>query len=130
MWGHLLGSIVLLIGTGRLQIALCATLILASFCLGIVVYGLLVRQWRLLVNLLGYEVSAGRPFFSDLAHPRLLALVVLIALSSAYQLFSQEYQEDRREGAGDQKTERPPFCIEVVMVLAIVLLCIYGLLLE
>ena len=127
MWLHML------IGTGILafvtSIALpmiFSSMAIGSFCLSIVIYGLLTREYGLLINIGSYASSISHIFFTDILSTILLVISIIAALVSGYILLSGEYRSYYRE-IHDENTISVPQWITLTMGTMVVLLCIFGL---
>jgi hypothetical protein len=123
----------MLIGTGILafltSIALpriFSSMAIGSFCLSIVIYGLLTREYGLLINIGSYASSISRIFSTDILSTILLVISIIAALVSSYILLSGEYRSYYRE-IHDDDTINVPQWITLTIGTMVVLLCIFGL---
>ena len=126
MWLHLL------IGTGLLALSaasdglsIFAALVVGSFCVGLVLYGLLTKRYGLLINIGTYAASIARAFSTDAVVFTCFIAGLIAALVSGYSLLAGEYGRYQREVNG-QAAQRPTSVV-VLLGAAIVLLCAYGL---
>jgi formate hydrogenlyase subunit 3/multisubunit Na+/H+ antiporter MnhD subunit len=127
MWLHLIsGTAFLLIFTQVPLLATFISMVVGSFCLGIVIYGFLAREYGLLINVGSYLSSVGRLFSSGDLSTVFLVVAIIIALVSAYFLLSGEYRRYNRDVYGDQGAGIPLW-ITVIMGTVVILLCIFGL---
>lgn len=126
MWLHLP------VGTGLLVLsATCdwpsalAAAVVASFCLGLVLYGVLSKRPVLLINIGAYAASIARAFSADPVVFTCFIAGLIAALVSGYSLLAAEYARYQRE------VSRPPAPLPAAAALllgaAIVLLGAYGL---
>jgi hypothetical protein len=127
MWLHLLIGIGVLAFTTQIPLlTIFASMAVGSFCLSIVLYGLLTREYGLLINICSYASSIGRMFSSDTLSTILLVIAIIAALVSSYILLSGEYRSYNKEVHGDRTTSVAPW-ITFTMGTIVVLLCIFGL---
>ena len=127
MWLHLLvGTGIFALATSIQPLTLCSSMAVGSFCLSIVVYGLLTREYGLLINLGSYLSSLGRMFSTDIFSIVLLVIAIIAALVSSYTLLAKEYRRYRREIHGD-RADGLPHWIAAMMGTVVVLLCVFGL---
>lgn len=127
MWLHLLISCsVLAFATAIPLLTIFASMAVGSFCLSIVIYGLLTREYGLLINIGSYASSIGRMFSSDIISTILLVVAIIAALVSGYILLSGEYRRYNQEIHGDRTISVPQW-ITITIGIVIVLLCIFGL---
>ena len=128
MWLHLIGGgFLLLLFTGLPFFRITTSVIVGSFCLGIVIYGFVAREWGLFLNLGSYASSMGRLFYPEELSSLFLIIAILIAVASAYLLLSREYKRYNREVFDDQTGGHVPAWISIVMGMVVLLICIYGL---
>ena len=127
LWLHLL------LGTGILAFApsiplltLFASMAVSSFCLSIVVYGLLTREYGLLINIGSYLTSLGRMFSTEILSIVLLVVAIIAALVSGYIVLADEYRRYQRDIHRDGAINMPQW-IAVMVGTGVVLLCIFGL---
>ena len=126
-WLHLLAGVVLLLLFGPLPAGdALAPLIIGSFSLGVVVYGLLSGEYALLVNLVSYAFSMIRVVSPNTLSFGFLLIAVIIALVSGYFLLSSEYRRYAGE-VYDSPGERVPLWITILTGIVVLLLCLYGL---
>ncbi len=127
MWLHLL------VGTGLLALSeasdwlsILAALVVSSFGLGLVLYGRLTRRYGLLINIGTYAASIARAFSTD---PVVIACFIaglIAALVSSYSILAAEYDRYQREV--NRQPVPLPTSVPLLLGMAIVLLCAYGLL--
>ena len=125
MWLHLL------IGTGLLALSaasdwlsIFAALVVSSFCVGLVLYGLLTKRYGLLINIGTYAASIARAFSTDAVVLTCFIAALIAALVSGYSILAAEYSRYQRE------VESPaplPTSAALVLGAVIVLLCILGI---
>ena len=126
MWLHLP------VGTGLLGFAAAcdwlsalATSVVASFCLGLVLYGVLTKRPVLLINIGAYAASIARAFSADAVVLTCFIAGLIAAFVSGYSLLAAEYARYQRA------ISRPPAPLPAAAALllgaAIVLLGAYGL---
>ena len=127
LWLHLI------IGTSTFAFAFSVPLLIlfssiavSSFCLSIVVYGLLVRKYGLLINIGSYVWSLSRMFSTEIFSIILLIIAIIAASVSGYIVLADEYRRYNREIHGDQAIGMPQW-ITVMMGTLVVLLCIFGI---
>ena len=125
MWLHLL------IGTGLLALSaasdwlsIFAALVVSSFCVGLVLYGLLTKRYGLLINIGSYAASIARAFSTDAVVLTCFIAALIAALVSGYSILAAEYSRYQRE------VESPaplPTSAALVLGAVIILLCILGI---
>lgn len=127
MWLHLLvgGLVVLLLGKLTTVLSL-TSMVVGSFCLGVLVYGALAREYGLLLNLFSYGASMGRIFYPRELGSVFLLIALLIALVSGYLLLSREYRRYNQEVFGDRNIHIPAW-ISITIGSVVVLICVFGL---
>ncbi len=127
MWLHLLVSCsTLLIFFDADLITLLSSMVVGSFSFGIVIYGLLTREYGLLINIFSYVSSIWQAFSSDSISTVFLIVAIMATLVSAYFLLSGEYRRYNREVHSDGST-LIPLWITVIMGTVVVLLFVFGL---
>ncbi len=127
MWLHLLVSCAaLLTFTDTDLVTSLSSMMVGSFSLGIVIYGVLTRAYGLLVNALSYTSSIWQVFSSGTTSSAFLVVAIIATLVSAYFLLAREYQHYNREIHNDMGT-LVPLWMTVVMGTVVVLLFIFGL---
>jgi hypothetical protein len=127
MWLHLIvGSALVLLFTQLPAFLSLPSIIVGSFCLGILIYGLMAREFGLFLNLLSYASSMGRIFYPDQLSTTFLLVPLLIALVSGYLLLSREYKHYSRDIFADDLGKVPPW-ISLIMGGVVIFLCVYGL---
>ncbi|MEW6754467.1 MAG: hypothetical protein AB1505_26315 [Candidatus Latescibacterota bacterium] len=127
MWLHLLaGSLLVLLFTDLDALGALASMAVGSFCVGLATYGVLARQYGLLVNLVSYASAMARLVLHTSLPPLLLVGAVLLALLSGYHLLAREYRQYNREVFNDSTCSLPAW-IGVTMGIVVVLVCVYGL---
>jgi len=128
MWLHLIvGSGLLLLFTDVPVFRALTSMVLGSFCLGIVVYGILARENALFINVGSYASSMGRLAYPEELSSVFLVVAVLVALVSAYFLLTREYKRYNREVFDDQSGGRVPAWMIITMGIVVVVICVFGL---
>ena len=128
MWLHLLAGAILLLVLSQLPLRhTIPSLIISSFSLGILLYGLLAREYALLVNLVSYTIGIVRTLSPQSLSFVFLLVAIIVALVSAYFLLSSEYRRYNRELSDNEAEGAIPLWISVLMGTTVLLLCIYGL---
>ena len=126
MWLHLLVSVPVLVL--RLEVPLLHALppmAISSLSLGVTLYGLSMRKYGLLVNLLPYAVGLRRALDPSALDYILLVVAVILSLTSAHLLLSWEYRRYTREHGGGERGLPPRVTLATGAV--ILALFIYGL---
>jgi len=127
MWLHLIvGSALVLLFTSLPLILTITSMTIGSFCLGIVVYGLVSREYGLLLNLASYASSMGRLAYPGVLSSVFLVIAILAALVSGYFLLSREYRRYNLNVFEDDTCQVPAW-ISITMGMVVVLICVYGL---
>ncbi|MFT5090972.1 MAG: hypothetical protein ACI906_000631 [Candidatus Latescibacterota bacterium] len=127
MWLHLFISCAALLAFADADIiTLLSSMVVGSFSLGIIVYGILTRAYGLFINALSYASSMWQVFSSGSASTAFLVVAIITTLVSAYFLLSREYQHYNREIHNDNGS-LVPLWMTVVMGTVVVLLFIFGL---
>ena len=126
MWLHLpIGTGFLVLSAAHDWLAIFAALVVSSFCMGLVLYGLLTKRYGLLINIGAYVASIARAFSTDAVVLTCFIAGLIAALVSGYSILAAEYRHYQRE------INRPPAPLPkstaLLLGVAIVLLCIYGL---
>ena len=126
MWLHLL------IGTGLLALSaasdwlsIFAALVVGSFCVGLVLYGLLTKRYGLLINIGSYVASIARAFSTDAVVLTCFIAALIAALVSSYSILAAEYRHYQREI--NRQPAPLPKSAALVLGAVIVLLFTYGL---
>ena len=122
MWLHLLVGAPLLAVAGRLDgLQGLAWLVLASYCLGLAIYGLRSRAWGPLAGVLGYAAGLGPLVLPQVSGPVPLLVALLIAVPATYQTLADEHHRFCREVVGDPAGPAPrwPAFVAVVVILAV-----------
>ena len=130
MWLHLLiGTILFLLFATSSWLEVFPSLVIGSFSLGIFIYGLLAREYGLIINLVSYVFSMIRTMAPETMGFVFFLIAILTALVSAFFLLSSEYQRYNREefNGGAYETTVVPIWITVVMGITVLLIFIYGL---
>ena len=126
MWLHLILSVPVLVFVFRIPLMDALTcMAIGSFSVGAVVYGILSREYGLMVNVLSYGLSLGRAIDPGLLGYIFLVLSVIIALASGYFLLSREYRRYTRE-VYDGDESGFPLWITVAIGCTLILLFLYG----
>ena len=127
MWLHLI------IGTGLLALSgagawpsIFAALVVGSFCVGLVLYGLLTDTRRLLVNIGSYAAGIAHVFSTDPVVLTCFIAGLIAALVSSYSILAAEY--GHYQHAGQRQPVPLPTSVAFLLGAAIVILCTYGLL--
>lgn len=127
MWLHLLISTGLLaLSAAHDWLSICAALIVGSFCVGLVLYGLLTDRHRLLINIGAYAASIARAFSTDAVVLPCFIAGLIAALVSGYSILAAEYSHYQR--AVNRQPAPLPRSAAFLLGAAIVLLGVYGLL--
>ena len=126
MWLHLLiGTGFLALSDARDWLSIFAALVVGSFCMGLVLYGLLTKRYGLLINIGAYAASIARAFSTDPVVLTCFSAGFIAALVSSYSILAAEYRHYQREV---NRLPAPlPTSAALLLGAAIVLLCIYGL---
>ena len=143
MWLHLLiGTGLLALSAARDWPSIFAALVVGSFCVGLVLYGLLTKTYGLLINIGAYAASMARAFSTDAVVLTCFIAALIAALVSGYSLLAAEYGRYQRQVFGEASTlssaetlsravegQPAPLPASAALLLgaAIVLLCAYGL---
>ena len=126
MWLHLLIGMGLLALSGAHDyLSIFAALVVGSFCVGLVLYGLLTETRRLLLNIGAYAASVARAFSTDPVVITCFIAGLITALVSSYSILAAEYDHYQREG--HHQPLPLPTSAALLLGAAIVLLCAYGL---
>jgi len=127
MWLHLLiGTGLLALSGARDGLSIFAALVVGSFCLGLILYGLLTATHRLLLNIGAYAASIAPAFSTDPVVITCFIAGLIAALVSSYSILVAEYGRYQRE-----VRHRPaplPTSLPLLLGAAIILLCACGLL--
>ena len=127
MWLHLLiGMGLLALSGARDWLSIFAALVVGSFCVGLVLYGLLTKRYGLLINIGSYAASIARAFSTDPVVITCFIAGLIAALVSSYSILAAEYGHYQREG--HRQPVPLPTSVAFLIGAAIVLLCVYGLL--
>ncbi len=127
MWLHMLiGTAILAFATSISLPMIFSSIAIGSFCLSIVIYGLLTREYGLLINIGSYASSISHIFSTDILSTILLVISIIAALVSGYILLAGEYRSYYRE-IHDENTINVPQWITLTVGTVVVLLCIFGL---
>ncbi|HIG53799.1 MAG TPA: hypothetical protein EYQ18_07410 [Candidatus Handelsmanbacteria bacterium] len=127
MWLHMLiGTAILAFATSISLPMIFSSIAIGSFCLSIVIYGLLTREYGLLINIGSYASSISHIFSTDILSTILLVISIIAALVSGYILLAGEYRSYYRE-IHDEDTINVPQWITLTVGTVVVLLCIFGL---
>ena len=126
MWLHLvLGTGILALSAASDWPSIFAALVVGSFCVGLVLYGLLTARYGLLLNTGAYAASMARAFSTDAVVITCFIAGLIAALVSGYSLLAAEYGRYQREVNGQPASL--PASAALLLGTAIVLLCAYGL---
>lgn len=126
MWLHLILSACLLPFLALPLLDALSCLVIGSLSLGILVYSVLAREYRLLINAVPYSLIAAQLTRPGEQRALLLLVAILIALASGYLLMSREYRRYTREIFGGQESGIPLW-ITGIMALVLSLLALCGL---
>ena len=126
MWLHLLiGTGILALSDARDWLSIFAALVVSSFCMGLVLYGLLTKRYGLLISIGAYVASIARAFSADAVVLTCFIAGLIAALVSSYGILAAEYRHYQREA---NRLPAPlPKSAALLLGAAIVLLCVYGL---
>ena len=126
MWLHLLiGTGILALSDARDWLSIFAALVVSSFCMGLVLYGLLTKRYGLLISIGAYVASIARSFSTDAVVLTCFIAGLIAALVSSYGILAAEYRHYQREA---NRLPAPlPKSAALLLGAAIVLLCVYGL---
>ncbi|MBN97902.1 MAG: hypothetical protein CME16_01455 [Gemmatimonadetes bacterium] len=130
MWLHLLiGTILFLLFSTTSWLEGFAPLVISSFSFGIFIYGLLVREYILFINLGSYLCSLIRTLAPETIGFAFLLIAIITALVSAFFLLSSEYRRYNSEeySEGSYKSAAVPIWIAVFMGIIVLLIFFYGL---
>ena len=126
MWLHLL------IGTGLLALSgahdwlsISAALVVGSFCVGLVLYGLQTKRYVLLINIGAYVASIARAFSADTEVITCFIAGLIAALVSSYSILAAEYGHYQREV--HRQPVPLPASVPLLLGAVIVLLCVLGI---
>lgn len=127
MWLHILIGVPFLVIWLEVPLfdAVTSTAI-SSLSLGIIVYGVLSREYGLLVNIIAYVFSVGRAILPHLLGGTLLLVAIVITMASGYLLVSSEYRRYTAQ-MYDGDESRVPLWITVIIGTTLLLLFVYGL---
>ena len=127
MWLHLLVSTgILTLSAASNWLSIFAALVVGSFCVGLVFYGLLTKRYVLLINIGAYGACIARAFSADATVITCFIAGLIATLVSSYSLLAAEYGRYKREVYG--WAEPLPIPATILLGAAIVILCAYGLL--
>ena len=127
LWLHLLiGASTLAFAFSVPLLILFSSMAVSSFCFSIVVYGLLVRKYRLLINIGSYLWIMSRMFSTEIFSIILLIVAIITTSVSGYSVLADEYRRYNREIRGDHAIGVPQW-LTIMMGTLVVLLCIFGL---
>ena len=127
MWLHLFIAIgVLAFITSAPLPKIFSSVTIGSFCLGIVIYGALAREYGLLINIGSYALSLARLFSTEILSLSFLIIAIIATLVSSHILLANEYRRYHREIHGDTQATIPQW-LTVTMGIVLTLLCIFGL---
>ncbi len=128
MWLHLIvGTLVLSFVVEVSGSRLMSSMIVGSLCLGMVVYGVLTREYTLVINLGSYAVLMSRLLPHIPLDPLLLVAVLLVVMASGYTLMAREYRRYREAVCGDKGSTRIPAWFGVTLGITTLFLCIFAL---
>ena len=128
MWLHLIGGTLLLGVWGTQPLSQLATsMVVSSFCMAIVVYGVLSRGFGLLLNLGSYTASMVRIFHPSHLDSVFLVAAIVTALASAYLLLAREYRRYGEAVCGESTGAGVPAWISITMGMVVLLLSLFAL---
>ncbi len=126
MWLHLVVGIPLLVL--KLEVPLpdaVGSMAISSLSAGIILYGILSREYGLLVTLVPYGLGMARAFAPETRGVDFLMAAMIILLGSGHRVFSSEYRHYRREVFdGDAGM---PLWITALTGAILMLLFLYGI---
>ena len=126
MWLHLVVGIPLLIVKLEVPPAdTVSSMAISSLSAGIILYGILSREYGLLVTLVPYGLGMARAFAPETRGLDFLLVAIVIAFGSGHRVLSSEYRRYRREIYGDDRGM--PLWITALAGAALVLLFLYGI---
>ncbi len=126
MWLHLpVGTGLLLLSAACDWLSALASAVVASFCAGLVLYGVQTKRHGLLINIGTYVASIARAFSADSVVFTCFIAALIAALVSGYSLLAAEYGHYQR--AVSRHPAPLPISAAFLLGAAIVLLCAYGL---
>lgn len=126
MWLHLpVGTGLLLLSEACDWPSALAAAVVASFCVGLVLYGVQTKRHGLLINIGTYIASIARAFSADVVVFTCFIAALIAALVSGYSLLAAEYCRYQRE-VSRHPAPLPP-AAAFLLGATIVLLCAYGL---
>lgn len=127
MWLHfVVGTHLILIFADLPAFDSLTSLAISSFSLGILIYGLLAREYLLFINLASYALSMIRTLSPDTLTVVYLFVAILTSLVSGYFLLSREYKRYAKE-VYDDCSGKVPSWITILMASTVLLICIFGL---
>lgn len=127
MWLHLfLGLFLLALFGSRPLLDYLSSMVFSSLSAALILYGLLSREYGLLVNLGSYALSLLPAFRPGPQPPALFLVAVIVGLGSGYFLLSREYRRYSREVYSDEDGGLPVW-MTVLMSTVLLLLFIYGI---
>ena len=127
MWLHLFLVIgVLAFITSAPLIKVFSSVTISSFCLGIVIYGALAREYGLLINIGSYALIFAHLFSTEILSLIFLIIAIISTLFSSHILLGNEYRRYHREIHGDTQATIPQW-LTFAMGIVLTLLCIFGL---
>ena len=126
MWLHLLiGTGLLALSGARAWLPIFAALVVGSFCVGLVLYGLLTKRYSLLINIGSYTASIARAFSTDTVVITCFIAGLIAALVSSYSILAAEY--DRYQCEVHRQPLPLPASVPLLLGVTIVLLCLLGI---
>ena len=126
MWLHLLiGMGLLALSGARDWLSISAALVVGSFCVGLVLYGLQTKRYGLLINIGSYAASIARAFSTDPVVITCFIAGLIAALVSSYSILAAEY--DRYQCEVHRQPLPLPVSVPLLLGAAIVILCILGI---
>lgn len=126
MWLHLpVGTGLLLLSAACDWPSALAAGVIASCCVGLVLYGVQTKRYGLLINIGTYAASIARAFSADSVVFTCFIAGLIAALVSGYSLLAAEYARYQRE-VSRHPAPLPP-AVAFLLGAVIVLLCAYGL---
>jgi hypothetical protein len=122
MWLHLLVGAPLLAVAGRLDgLQGLAWLVLASYCLGLAIYGLRSRTLGPLAGVAGYAAGLGPLVLPQVSGSAALLLALLAAIPASYQTLAGEYDRFAQDILGRPAASVPvwPVLLAAVATVAV-----------
>ena len=127
MWLHLfIGTHLILIFTDLPVFDAITSLTIGSFSLGILIYGLLAREYVLFINIASYALSMVSALSPGTLSTLYLLVAILMSLVSGYFLMASEYKRYNKEVYDDDRNGVPSW-VTILMATTVLLICVFGL---